>query len=275
MDTQETIIKKYINLKDLKSDGAFKVRQVRDLQITELTDEFWLVIACDSDGGIGPKELDSFYSPAYDLGRFGARVPIMEILASGAHPFSVIDVLAVEMDPTGKEVIKGVKDEAAYAGITCDKSITGSTEDNVKTLQTGIGVVVLGFVEKKDFRPGRSLDGDIVLCIGYPKSAPEFKLHYSDPDIADPKLIRLLSNIEFVHDILPVGSKGIAHEFLQMAKSAGLEGYYTDSLSVDIHKSGGPSACCLVSLPASYFNELKDLTNKPVLLVGELRKQDL
>ena len=269
----DILLEKYKALKEQNNSEAFKTRSVRDLLVTELTENFWMIITCDSDGGIGPKKHDTIFSPAYDLGRLAARVPIMEMLSSGALPVLVVDTLCVEMEPIGKEIIRGVRDEVSEAGLNGDFVVTGSTEDNVVTYQTGVGVTAIGFVEKKDFKPGRSLKDDIVICVGVPKSAPEYKVHYADNGIANPRLIKQLNSFEFIHDILPVGSKGISHEFSELAKSAGLTPFYYDGITLDVTKSGGPSTCCIISLPKNKLNLLKDKIDKPVTVIGELRKQ--
>ncbi|MFA5803944.1 MAG: AIR synthase related protein [Melioribacteraceae bacterium] len=269
----DLLLEKYNVLKKENNSEAFKTRRVRDLLITELTEYFWMITTCDSDGGIGPKKQDTVFSPAYDLGRLAARVPIMEMLSSGALPVLVVDTLCVEMDPVGKEIIRGVRDEVSEAGLNGDLVLTGSTEDNVVTYQTGVGVVVVGFVEKKDFRPGRSFEGDLVVCLGVPKSAPEYKVHYADNGIANTKLIKQLNSFDFIHDILPIGSKGISHEFRELAKSANLSPFYYEGITLDITKSGGPSTCCLVSLQKNKLDLLKDKIDKPITLIGELRKR--
>lgn len=268
----DTLIKQYDILKNTSTENVFRTNRIRDLLITELTKDFWMVVACDSAGGIGPKKNDSVHVPGYELGRLCARVPIIEILSSGAYPISIIDTLTVEMDPTGKHIIKGVKEEAKDAGINGDLAVTGSTEDNVKTFQSGIGVTVIGLVSKKDFKPGNSNEGDIVVCIGIPKSAPEYKIVYDDPEITNPLTIRKLCKLNFVHDILSVGSKGIKYEAVELAKSAGLSFNFYKNLKVDIKKSGGPSTCCLVSLPEKNLQDLKQVMTKPVSLIGELSK---
>lgn len=255
-----------------KPVDGYKRWRVRDLSMLELNEELWMVVACDSDGGIGPKKLDSVFSPAYDVGRLGTRVPLMEVLASGAFPVSVVDALAVEMEPTGKEIIHGGKDEVAESGLDADLAVTGSTEDNVATVSTGIGVVVIGLVNKSEFKPGTSLDGDAVVSVGIPKSAPEFKVTYNDPDIATPAIVRKLVSLPYVHDILPVGSKGIRYELNEMARTAGLATRYVDPLRVDVDRSGGPSTCCLVSLPADKVTALKKEITQPVSIIGELYK---
>ncbi|NJD22305.1 MAG: hypothetical protein FIA82_06490 [Melioribacter sp.] len=268
----DLLFEKYIALKEQNNSEAFKTRSVRDLLVTELTENFWMVITCDSDGGIGPKKHDTVFSPAYDLGRLAARVPIMEMLSSGALPVLVVDTLCVEMDPVGKEIIRGVRDEVTEAGLNGDLVVTGSTEDNVVTYQTGVGVTAVGFVEKKDFRPGKSLIDDLVVCLGIPKSAPEHKVHYADNGIANTKLVKQLNALEFIHDILPVGSKGIAHEFRELAKSAGFSPFCYDGINLDVTKSGGPSTCCIISLQKNRLDLLKDKIDKPITVIGELRK---
>jgi hypothetical protein len=273
MNSTDLLSQKLEEFRADKTSNPFAIRNVRDLVITELTNTVWMVTACDSDGGIGPKPLDTFHTSAYELGRFGMRVPLMEIIASGAEPFITADLLTVEMDPTGKEIIRGIRDELDDAGVNGNTAVTGSTEDNVKTVQTGMGVVIMGLVHKNDFRPGKSLPGDIVAAVGIPKSAPEYKVEYNDTEIANPATVRELLALEFIHEILPVGSKGIQHESAELAKVSGLSFSYNKNPDISINKSGGPSACCLVSLSADNFNNLKDKIKKPVFLIGELREK--
>ncbi|MDQ7818049.1 MAG: AIR synthase related protein [Melioribacteraceae bacterium] len=267
----ESLLKKYKQLKESNDRNSFPVRHVRDLLVTELTNDLWMVVSSDSDGGIGSKKFDTIFSPSYDLGRLGTRVPLMEMLASGALPIMVVDVLSVEMEPTGKEIIRGVRDEVEEAGLNGDNVVTGSTEDNVETVQTGMGVVIIGIVDKSDFRPGRSINNDIVVSVGKLKSAPEYKVVFDDLEIANTKTVRQLIKLPFIHDILPVGSKGIKHEFYELAKSAGLLPRYHNIIEIDITKSGGPSTCCLVSLPENELENLKNIIAKPISLIGDLR----
>jgi selenophosphate synthetase-related protein len=271
--TSDSLLKKYRQLKDSHDRISFPVKSVRDLLVTEITKDLWMVVSSDSDGGIGPKKYDSVFSHPYDLGRLAARVPLIEMIASGSIPLLVVDVLAVEMEPTGAEIIRGVKDEAEEAGLNSNTVVTGSTEDNVVTVQTGMGVVVIGIVSNYDFRPGKSNIGDIIVSIGIPKSAPEYKVVYNDPEIVNTKTIRQLNQLSFIHDILPVGSKGIKHEFIEIGNSAGLSPRYFDVTEIDVTKSGGPSTCCLVSIDKKDLTKLTNLIDKPICVIGELRGQ--
>ena len=257
----------------LKSGNAVTsnaVRKVRDLLLLELTPGMEMVIACDSDGGIGPKEKDLIQVPGEVLGHFAARVPLMEILASGAVPALVVNTLAVEMEPTGSTIIAGIRDETVAAGMDAEKMVTGSTEDNVPTVQTGLGVVVIGFVTGEDFRPGKSMSDDLVICVGSPKSAPDDEVTLDDSEITDTHCVKILAGLDFVHDILPVGSKGIAHEQSELAHYAGLTLVPEEDPVIDIFKSAGPSTCVLVSVPPDTVDKVRSVVQQPVFAVGRL-----
>ncbi|MBU1098041.1 MAG: hypothetical protein CVV23_05025 [Ignavibacteriae bacterium HGW-Ignavibacteriae-2] len=266
----DELLKKYKQMKENPDSDFLNVRSARDLLVTELTEDFWMIVSCDSDGGIGPKEKDTVQCSGYSLGRFAARVPLMEMLACGAIPVLIVDVLAVEMDPTGKEIIEGIRDEAAQAGMKKDFVVTGSTEDNVVTIQTGLGVVVIGLVKKEDFRPGKSESGDLVICIGFPKSAPADKVDFNDKEIANLETIRLVRKLDYINDILPVGSKGIKYEFDQLGLSAGLKSVIKKNLEIDTLKSGGPTTCFLISLPPIKVKELENKIDRPFTIIGHL-----
>jgi hypothetical protein len=195
-----------------------------------------LLIACDAAGGIGPKELDAVRVPAYVLGRFTARVALMEVIAAGGRPVALVDTCCVEPEPTGRELLRGALDEAALAGLSHD-AVTGSFEKNIPTRQTGLGITALAVAERA---PGAAQPGDLVLAIGLPKVGPAVKL--DDPEIADLPLLIDLSREPLIHDLLPVGSRGIAAEVVDLAATAGLQAeYIAPEEGWDLAKSAGPA----------------------------------
>ena len=260
----------YEQLKAERESNSHLIRQVRDLTIMDISSGMMLVLTCDSDGGIGPKEHDAVRVPAQLLGRFAVRVPLMEMFAAGAIPAVVVDTLAVEMEPSGRAIIEGIREELSLAGLDADKILTGSTEDNVPTVQTGVGVVVVGFVSETDFKPGSSRSDDFVVCVGKPKSAPDDEVTLGDPEIADTVCVRTLAGLNYIHDILPVGSKGITHEQIELAECANLTILPESNPGVDIHKSAGPSTCVLASLSASQLTNLQTIVRQPVFVLGKL-----
>ncbi len=105
-----------------------KSQRIRDLSIVELPGDILLISACDSLGAIGPKELDQIPVPADFVGRALARVPLMEVMAAGAEPILLLNTLCVEMEPSGKEIIRGIVQELKKAGIDPSLVINGSTK---------------------------------------------------------------------------------------------------------------------------------------------------
>lgn len=249
------------------------VRRVRDLTVLDLADGS-LVIACDSVGGIGPKPHDTFPISADTTAHFATRVPLLEVLCSGATPTLIVNTLCVEADPQGAEMIAAVVALAAEVGLESDR-VTGTTEDNVATVATGIGVTVLGEAAHDAFRPGTSQPGDVVVCLGMPRSAPRDRLYLGHPDLVQIADVRALLDTGVVHDALPVGSKGLVWEVPQLVGSAGLVVRWR-AHDVPIDRSGGPSTCVLVScrpddvaavrgaFPATLpVNVVADLTPEP------------
>jgi len=247
--------------------------QVRDLTKIDLGQGYALMIAVDSDGGIGPLEHDTVQCSAYQLGRFAMRVPLLELLASGARPLAAFDMLTVPMQPHGTEIIRGIRDELHLAGLGRDFPLSGSTEDNVPTTMTGIGTTVIGLVHETDLRPGTSQAGDAIICIGVPKSGPEDKVTLIDKTILQQKEFRKVLQIEGIHDILPVGSRGVAYEAGELARLAGLELDLADAHAINIKKSAGPATCVLVSCTNTAINQIRQQILTPIFFIGRLLKQ--
>lgn len=229
-----------------------------------------LVIACDSLGGIGPKPLDCVHVDGYTVGKFTARVALMETLSVGATPLCVVDNLCVEYEPTGREILRGVCDEAILAGLDPESAVTGSTEKNISVEQTGIGVTVVGTCKKAALRIGVSQPNDIVISIGDPSVGEEVMLAESEGRICGVADVLKLLSIVGVHEVLPVGSEGLGHELDVLSASSGLR-FMPDLLTVDLAKSSGPATVLLASLSVSKVDAVKQLFgSKPVRKLGTL-----
>ncbi|NLJ23894.1 MAG: hypothetical protein GX354_00550 [Firmicutes bacterium] len=253
--------------------SSYNVRQYRDLTMMNLPDGSILVIACDSLGGIGPKSQDTFTVPGYIVGRFAARVPLMEVMATGAKPQILVNTLSVEMSPTGQEILRGIRGEILAASLDIP-IITGSTEENVQTCQTGVGITVIGLLANQEaFRAGPASKGNLVICVGKPKVGDE--VHLEDNEIAALSLLQDILQLTYVTDILPVGSKGIAYEANLMAQTAGLALRLSETgpfsaCSQNLTKSAGPATCLLCSLPPDYLAHFRKHVQSPVAVVGQV-----
>jgi hypothetical protein len=241
----------------------------RDLTLVPAGEDELLVIACDSLGGIGPKPQDTVKTSAEVVGRYIVRVPLMEVLAAGATPFVVVNTLSVEMEPTGKEILAGIRQEIMESGLATELVVTGSTEENVPTVQTALGVTVIGKTHKNLLKLGKARAGDVVACIGSPKVGDEV---LDGTPVTDILLLRRLLKLPWAREILPVGSKGVLYEANQLAAGANTILELNAHSALDLVKSAGPATCLLVSLDEGKLNLLNMVTPLPVHRVGRLKK---
>jgi selenophosphate synthetase-related protein len=239
----------------------------RDLTLVSLGPDEVLVIACDSLGGIGTKPHDRIKVPEDVVGKYTVRVGLMEVLASGASPLVVVNTLSVEMDPTGIGILKGIQQEIEASGLSADIAVTGSTEENMETCQSGLGVTVIGKAARSALRLGQSRPGDLVICLGRPKVGEEV---LDCTEKATPALVKTLLELPYVREILPVGSLGVLHEAKLLAQCSGNRLEAAPSPGIDLHQSAGPATCVLISMEPEYLKALMKKTSLPIFIIGRL-----
>src|SRR3990170_3285494 len=83
-----------------------------DVSILKVPTGHAIVVGSTSSGAVGPKELDKVKVDGRMLGKFLARVALMDVTATGAFPVLLSVTLGVEKDPTGNAVLEGIKREA-------------------------------------------------------------------------------------------------------------------------------------------------------------------
>jgi len=247
------------------------IKTARDVSIIELNTDSVMVVGCDSAGGIGPKLLDSIQVSGYALGRFTARVALMEVLGVGATPVCLTNTLGVEPDPTGFEILEGIKSEVEFARLNRSLVIIGSTEKTVTVKQTGIGVTVVGLALKNKLKIGLSKSDDLMVVVGQPSVKNEVLPAEERGEIADLEDLLNLMSYEFVHDLIPVGSQGILHEVNVLAKDSGLC-FKLELSEEEVKKSAGPATAILVTISKNALNELSELIDKPIHVIGSFCK---
>ena len=222
----------------------------RDLTIVPLETENCIVIACDSCGAVGEKPGDVLALPPRYVGKFTARVALMEVMCSGAVPVTISNGVACEMQPTGAEMLAGVQDEIKNAGLS-DIVVTGSTEENFATNMTALAVTVVGSAKERGLRFGKASAGDKLILFGGPQVGPEVDLDsagfYSE--------IRDLLSMPKVREIIPVGSKGVLYEAEMLAQLNSVSFRLYDT-GIDYLKSAGPATCLLVLCDGSAAEEV-------------------
>ncbi len=243
------------------------VETARDISVFEVSDDSVMVVGCDSVGGIGPKPLDKVKVSGHTLGRFTARVALMEVLAVGATPVCLTNTLGVEPDPTGFEIVEGIKSEVQLAGLDSSLVVIGSMEKTVVVEQTGIGVTVVGLASKNKLKIGLSKLDDLIVSVGRPNVKDEVLPAEERGEIADLEDLLKLMSCDFVHDVIPVGSQGIMHEVNVLAKDSGLRAKL-ELPEVDAKRSAGPATVVVVTVSKNALSRLSGLINKPIQVIG-------
>lgn len=230
----------------------------RDLDLLPIDPDRVLVIACDSCGGIGSKSGDTVQVRPQVVGRLTARVVLMEILSTGAMPIGLTAAICNEPDPTGEAMLEGIRQSLAEAGFP-KLPLTISTEKNIPTQQTALGLSVVGICHNRTLEARRSKIGSPVYAAGIPKVGQE--LAADEGQIADFTTLKQLLNVTEVQEIWPVGSRGILAEGNDLAASAGgrLKLKPGGTHTIDIRKSAGTCTTLLFtsdqgSLDLTQFN---------------------
>jgi len=255
-------------LKGLREVGMIKT--ARDVLLFKISKRTIMVVSCDSAGGIGSKQHDVVKVDPKTIGRFTARVALMEALSVGATPLCLSNTLPVEPQRTGKEIVRGIRGELKDSGLNPGIPMVQSTEKNIRVSQTGVGVTVIGLADKESLKIRRCKAGDAVVAIGLPQVGAEVITGERRRRIADTRDVRRLLDQPFVHEVIPVGSQGILHEARTVASDSNLEFKLRRDLKIDVAKSAGPGTTILCVLAQEDAEKLSEIFPKPVNPIGAL-----
>ncbi|CCQ97816.1 conserved hypothetical protein [[Clostridium] ultunense Esp] len=240
------------------------IERYRDLIIIYEKDIAY-VISCDSLGAIGSKKNDVLKVDEEIVGRATIKVALSEALCIGAKPIIISDTLSVEMNPTGKKILKAIKKELEENGLT-DIVFTGSTEENFPTSMTGIGITVISRAKVSDLKIKNVEKGMYLSLLGYPLVGNEV---LNSKDVLQLKDYVEISSSKEIIEAIPVGSKGIKYELSILEKLSDLKVNESVPLHIDKMKSGGPSTCCII-VHKERTPSITKLINKPFTYIGKL-----
>lgn len=241
----------------------------RDVAVKLHKDDY-IVMACDSSGAIGEKDGDHYNVSAFTVGRFLCRTALYELLTVGAEPILSALTISSEPNPTGDNILKGVQSELNTCGF-CDIPMVISTEKNMPTSETGVGIAITGICSDR-LRIGTTKKGDSVYVIGLPLMGAE--VIENEDEMVSADHIKLLCQMPSIHDIIMVGSMGIKGEIENLCDNINLEYAFYDDLSVDVIKSGGPSTCAVVTVDGRLSDDdlemLREIKAVAVNLTGKI-----
>lgn len=223
----------------------------RNLLLLPLQDDHLLTVASDNSGNIGEKRDDAVNVPYDIVAYYGARVCLMETLAAGSRPITLI-VHSFNDEKAWSSLVQGAA--RAFKELGLDKiEITGSTESNFSLIQSATGFTLIGSVKKQNLRTNIAPHDAHYAVVGNPLVGDEIIKH--PEGILPLKLFKKLCDLEEIYEVIPVGSKGIKKELDQICKHGG---GYKSALPLD--KSAGPSSCILTSYDIKNEKRIKDLT---------------
>jgi hypothetical protein len=248
--------------------------RARDLAVARFPPGFALVVSSSSAGGIGPKERDAVKVKGEILGKFMIRAGLMKVLSTGARPILISITLSGERKPTGDEVLKGAEEEVKSLGLDPAEAVSLSTEENIETLQTGIGVTVIGIARERELKLGKSCLGDLLVAVGRPCVGREVLKAETKNQIANLKDLLTLLSQESVHEVVPVGSRGIMAEASTLASTIGCRVKLHRKLPAgyDLNKPAGPATVLLYTISREEFSKTMKLLGKPQIIIGRLSK---
>jgi len=241
-----------------------------DVTVMKLPTGHAIVVGSSSSGGVGPKTMDSLKISGRVVGKFLARVAAMDVATTGAFPILVSATLSVEKEPSGNEILEGIRSEIRVLGLEPNQVLKDNTEENFETSQTGAGLTVVGLANEDELRLGTSRPGDLIVAVGIPKVGDEVLSAEARGEIANLKDVMALARKHFIHDIVPVGSFGIINEARMLAYSIGRQLKLKESSELDLQKSAGPATVVLVTLNRKKLDELPIFIRKPINVVGEI-----
>ena len=194
-----------------------------------------LVITSDNSAGIGEKEWDTVKAPDSLTAKFAARVALLEQWAAGSEPSAILlhNFSGVSQ---WQRYIEGITEVFIEADLELPP-ISGSSETNMETMQSGLAVTMIG-KEKRKLAPAESLSWFIY---GVPLVGAEVLAH--PQQLANLQLIKTALASGIIERVWPVGSKGIAAE-ISLLFGRPLE----ISAPLNMQASGGPSTCVLLGV---------------------------
>ena len=241
-----------------------------DVSILKMPTGHAIVTGSTSSGAVGPKEFDRVKVDGQVLGKFLARVALMDVITTGAFPLLLSLTLGVEKQVTGATIAEGVSREARSIGLDPQQVLLENTEDNFQTVQTGAGLTVVGLANENELRLGKTLPGDLIVAVGRPKVGEEVIAAEARGEIADLRNVAQLCQCRYIHDISAVGGFGIASEAKMMAYGVGRQLKLWEKQVLDLNKSAGPATVVLVTMDRERLEDLTSLISKPINVIGEI-----
>lgn len=205
--------------------------------------ESWLVVTSDNAAAVGLAPGDQLPVDPYLVGFLTARVAVLEAVALGANPQLASSTLSFDYAcAQGQRLTAGVLDLLQTVQLTAAE-LTGSCESNFPAEITCLGMTVVSVAAADRLLLGRVRPGDQVYLLGSPLVGSAVLPAWHR--LPTPAQVQELAGWPEVHELIPVGSRGIAHELQALAAAYDLRLTPTPADGLDQQASAGPATCLL------------------------------
>ncbi|MFC5713251.1 ATPase [Thalassorhabdus alkalitolerans] len=230
---------------------------MRDVAYYPLSEDKELVIAADCSGGVGEKASDEVEASYELVGKYSARVAVMEALSVGASltGISLHNFCGQEEWP---RLVKGVQEVLTETGYP-HLPLTGSTESNMNMVQSAFGVTAIGTVSPEAKKTEKTPENAGFAVVGTPLWGDSV-LAKKDK-VLPLSLFRSLVDHPGVYEIVPVGSKGIKFELDTLCQMNSLKPLSVSDSPFDQFSSAGPATCVIISFDMKIKEELKQMSS--------------
>lgn len=207
------------------------------------------VVTVDNSGCIGEKEHDEVKASNEHVAYYCTRVGLFEQWCAGSHPTHIF-LSNFTSEEAWKDYEKGIRRAFDEIGEKMPP-ISGSTESNFPSLQSGLSMMMVGKVIRETstelcewFIVGKPLVGQEVL----EQTDEIVKLHE----------IYLLLKLGVIETVWPVGSKGIGYELNRLLSG------FTVECSLPLNESAGPATCVIVGVRKENVKQLEEQISSPI-----------
>lgn len=226
-----------------------------------------LIIATDNAANIGPAAADQLAVDPYLVGYLTARVAALEAVTLGATALAVSSTLSYDyQNQYGQQITAGVLAVLAELGLPTT-ALTGSCETNFPAEVTCLGVTVIALAEPETLLLNQVKAGDGCYLVGTPRVGVAVLQAYRQ--LPSMQQVQELASWPETSEVIPVGSRGVAHELEQLARVYGRQ--FRPCLPHDWgwQQSAGP-ATCLLAIGAPGLEGRLRAGAEPIMLLGYL-----
>lgn len=232
--------------------------------LPDQSEDNYILTSIDIASGIGILEEDEFFVEIETIAYFTTRVALLDLLAAGGRPVTIS--FATSLSKSYYEKIEtGILKFLNEWSVNIKNQITGSTEDNFKSKQTSISVMITGLSNKNKLYWLQANHGDNLFIIGEPLVGEQV---LRDRDkIINSETFQILINDKATKNLIPVGSGGAIQRIQSLLSKTGLK--FKSSNNQLESKSAGPATTVLL-ISNREIDYYRDKIATPITYLGKL-----